>query len=98
MMTLRRDRLALCRTKRSPDITVSDEPSTTSTSAASTSAYAASTRGLGTDSPKNTTSGFSRPPHASQLARMKSASRHDGIAVGPQLGVLQDRQIVQLRD
>src|SRR6185437_7714744 len=46
------------RTKRNPDITVSDEPRTTNTSACSTRAYAASTRAFGTDSPKKTTSGL----------------------------------------
>ena len=75
MITTGRPALALCRTKRSPDITVSDEPSTTSTSAASTSAYAWSTRSRGTDSPKKTTSGFSRPPQSAQSASTKSDQR-----------------------
>ena len=90
MITTGRPGLALCRTNRSPDITVSDEPSTTSTSAASTSAYACSTRSRGTDSPKKTTSGLSRPPQSAQSARTKSRhSLHHGVAVRPQLGVLQ---------
>ena len=59
---------AACRTYRSPDMTVNDDPSTTTAEDEDTSEKHCSTRGLGTFSPKNTTSGLSRPPHERQSA------------------------------
>ena len=55
------------RTYRSPDITVNDDPSTTSAEEEDTREKHASTRGLGTFSPKNTTSGLSSPPQESAV-------------------------------
>ena len=89
---------ALWRTKRNPDITVSDEPRTTKTSARSTRAYAASTRAFGTDSPKNTTSGLSRPPHCRQPTKLKLLPvPGDRVTVRPELGMLKHRRLVELR-
>ncbi len=51
-------------TNRSPDNTVSEEPRTSSEDASPTSSGQCSTRGGGTASPKNTTSGWRTPPHS----------------------------------
>ena len=64
---------AACRTYRNPDMTVNDDPSTTSADDADTSEKHASTRGFGTFSPKNTTSGLSTPPHDRQSTTVNPA-------------------------
>ena len=75
------------RTYRSPDITVNDDPSTTTADEEDTSEKHSSTRGLGTFSPKNTTSGLSSPPHARQSTTVNpevssSATSPSGLTAG----------------
>jgi hypothetical protein len=79
--------VAACLTYRSPDMTVSEEPRTTSADDAETSAKHSSTRAFGTFSPKNTTSGLSSPPHARQSTTVKppvssSATSPSGLTAG----------------
>ena len=68
-------------------MTVNDDPSTTTADDADTSEKHCSTRGLGTFSPKNTTSGLSRPPHERQSATVNprvssSATSPSGFTAG----------------
>ena len=89
---------AWCRTKRNPDITVSDEPKTTKTSPRSTSAYAASTRGLRHRLAEEHHIGL-EPPAAAQTTdqpKLLPVPRYR-ITVRPQLGMLQNRRLVELR-
>jgi hypothetical protein len=76
-----------CRTYRSPDITVNDEPSTTTAAEEDTREKHSSTRGLGTFSPKNTTSGLRTPPHERQSTTVNppvssSATSPSGFTAG----------------
>ena len=68
-------------------MTVNDDPSTTSADDPDTSAKHSSTRGLGTFSPKNTTSGLSSPPHDRQSTTVNppvssSATSPSGLTAG----------------
>jgi hypothetical protein len=61
------------RQKRKPEYTTSDEPITSSASAASIAANASAVRAAGTPSPKNTTSGLSMPPQWTHQGSWKLA-------------------------
>ena len=68
-------------------MTVSEEPSTSSADDPATSSKHASTRGRGTFSPKNTTSGLSRPPHERESTTVNppvssSATSPSGLTAG----------------
>jgi NAD-dependent SIR2 family protein deacetylase len=64
------------RTKRSPDITVSEDPSTSRQAESSSRSKHRCTRGRGTFSPKNTTSGLSRSAPQPGRLTSRSAARH----------------------
>ncbi len=61
-------------TSRTPEFTVSDEPTTSSASASATIETASRNFSAGTNSPKNTTSGFSTPPHTEQSGTRKRST------------------------
>jgi len=62
---------ATMRGKRKPDSTISDDPTTSMASQAWAAASAWALRVVGTPSPKNTTSGCSRPPQTGQSGTWK---------------------------
>jgi hypothetical protein len=69
--------------KRKPEYTMSDEPTTSTASAASSAALAASTRVRGTFSPKNTTAGFSMPPQTSHTGTRNAARSAHSMCASP---------------
>jgi hypothetical protein len=59
------------RTKRNPEYTISDDPTTIKAAARATCFVASATRPAGTDSPKKTTSGLTTPPQRVQSGTTK---------------------------
>ena len=60
-----------------------DEPTTSTASAASSASDAAATRSRGTFSPKNTTDGFSMPPHAAQAGTSNAFAPSKSTCASP---------------
>ena len=67
-------RCTASRTKRKPENTISDEPTTSRPSLSAIASRQRCTRSAGTDSPKNTTVGLSMPPQKPQSGTFRAAS------------------------